>query len=117
MAGPAALGLVVGFSTGDSTGGLLATGAGGEEAGALGEDTGAAGEEAGADGALAGLYRVTEQPDFATSSAGQVTISQSTLTVSVNVLEEQGGFDVRRIVGTLHPIPAETAARLQRSWE
>lgn len=81
MAGAAALGLVLGFSIGDSTGGLLATGAGGEEVGALGEGTGAAGEEAGADGALAESYPVTEQPDLATSSAGQVTISQSTLMV------------------------------------
>ena len=55
VAGVAALGLVVGCSTGDSIGGLLATGAGGEGAGALGEGTGAAGEEAGAAGALAGL--------------------------------------------------------------
>ena len=74
----------MGFSTGDSTGGLLATGAGREEVGALGEGTGAAREEAGADGALAGLYPVTEQPDLATSSAGQVTTSQSTLSHNVS---------------------------------
>ena len=80
MAGAGALGLVVGFSTADSTG------AGGLEVGGLGEDTGAAGDEAGADGAdgaLAELYPETEQPDFATSAAGQVTTSQSTLWVSV----------------------------------
>ncbi len=85
VAGVTALGLVVGFSTGDSSGDLLATGVGGEDAGALGED--AAGEDAGADGALAELYPVTEQPDFATSSAGQVTTSQSTLLVSVPELK------------------------------
>ena len=74
-----------GFSTGDSTGRWLATGATAEEVGSLGDGTGAAEEEAGADGALAVLYPVTEQPDFATSSAGQVTNSQSTLKVSVIV--------------------------------
>ena len=83
MAGATAFGLAVDFSTGDSAGGLLATGAGGEEAEALGEGTGAAREEAGAGGALAESYPVTEHPDLATSSAGQVTTSQSTLIVSV----------------------------------
>ena len=52
-------------------------------AGAVDDCTGTAGEEAGADGASAGLYPVTEQLDFATSSAGQVTTSQSTLMMSV----------------------------------
>ena len=89
MAGAAALGLVVGCSTGDSIGGLLATGAGGGGAGALGEGTGAAGEEAGAGGALAELYPVTEQPDLATSSAGHVTISQSTLMMSVGTTKNR----------------------------
>lgn len=43
MAGAAALGLVVGTSTGDFTDGLLVTWAGGEGPGALGEGTDAAG--------------------------------------------------------------------------
>lgn len=94
VAGAAALGLVVGLSTTDSTGaggvevGGLGEDAGGLEVGGLGEDTGALGDEAGADGALAELYPVTEQPDFATSAAGQVTTSQSTLWVSVRGFSE-----------------------------
>ena len=82
--GAAALGLVVGFSTADPTG------AGGLEVAGLGEDAGALGDEAGADGALAELYPETEQPDFATSAAGQVTTSQSTLWVSVCGFGEEG---------------------------
>ena len=84
VAGAAALGIVVGLSTTDSTG------AGGVEVGGLGEDTGALGDEAGADGALAELYPETEQPDFATSAAGQVTTSQSTLWASVCGFGEYG---------------------------
>ena len=84
VAGAAALGLVVGASTGDSTG------AGGVEVGGFGEDTGAPGDEAGADGALAELYPETEQPDFATSATGQVTTSQSTLLVSACGFSENG---------------------------
>ena len=79
-------------STGEFTGGLLVSAAGGKEAGALDEGAGAAGEEAGAEGALAELYPVTEQPDFATSSAGQVTTSQSTLIVSVIEFREREGL-------------------------
>ena len=52
-----------------------------EYAGALDDCAGAAAEEAGVDGAYAGSYPVTEQLDFATSSAGQVTTSQSTLMI------------------------------------
>ena len=84
VAGAAALGLVVGFSTTDSTG------AGGLEGGGWGEDTGALGDEAGADGAVAELYPETEQPDFATSAAGQVTTSQLTLWASVCGFSEKG---------------------------
>ena len=36
-------------------------------------------EDDGVDEALAALYPATEQPDLATSSAGQMTTSQSTL--------------------------------------
>lgn len=68
MAGAAALGLVVGFSIGDSTGGLLATGAGGEEVGVLGEGTGAAGEEAGAAGSCDELGRAGD--DFSIDADG-----------------------------------------------
>ena len=92
VAGTAAIGLVVGFSTDDSTGDLLETGAGGRDAGALDDCTGAAGEEAGVEGALAELYPVTEQPDLATSSAGQVTTSQSTLVVLVIGWKGQEAF-------------------------
>ena len=56
-----------------------------DEGGGEGEETddsggGATAEEAEADGALLDpSYPVTEHPDFATSSDGQVTTSQSTL--------------------------------------
>lgn len=55
VAGAAALGLVVGFSTGYSTGGVLATG-----------------EEVGVDGVSARLYPVIVHLELATSCVGQV---------------------------------------------
>ena len=84
----------------------------GEYAGAMDDCAGAAAEEAGVDGASAELYPVTEQLDFATSSAGQVTTSQSTLMMSAIEWGEQEGTDVLRIVSARHPTPAETTAGL-----
>ena len=109
--GAAALMLLVGLSAGDPTGDSLAVGAGGKDVGALGDCTGAAGEEAGMDGALAELYPVTEQPDLATISVGQVTTSQSTLLLSA-VESIRQVSDSPWVVSTLHPIPAKTTARL-----
>ena len=79
---------------------------------ALGGCVGATGEEVVVDGALAALSVVTQHLDLATGSAGQVAFSQSPLVMSVVGLEKYGGFGVWRIVSALHPVPAETAARL-----
>lgn len=69
VAGAAALGLVVGFPTGCSTSGVLATGTGEGNVGAL-----AVRWEAGVDGVFASFYPMTEHPDSAMSSAGQVEV-------------------------------------------
>ena len=47
---------------------------------------GVTGDDEGADGAFPESYPVTEHPDLATISAGQVTTSQSTLWMSVQEL-------------------------------
>ena len=70
---------------------MLAIGAGGGDAEALRDCARAAREEAGVDGALAELYLVTEHPDFASSSTGQVRIFQSTLVISIIEFREVGG--------------------------
>ena len=61
-----------------------------------------------------------EQPDLASISAGQATVSKSTLGWTLAVVHEQRGkrewMFLRRVVSALHPVPAESATSLQRRW-
>ena len=74
-------------------------------------------DDDGVDGALVALYPVSEQPDLTTSSAGQVTTSQSTLKMLADEYGSSIEQDIPRIISSLHPVPAEVTAGLKRSWE